>query len=100
MDLSSNIVIAVYKQAILEQIDCLNTYLQVATNIGVDDTFARINMASKYLYMAKGLHQALFKLKVLSNWREVKEDIERIEAKIEFIRAEKNKYYRPEVRRS
>lgn len=96
----SNIVIAVEKDAILEQIDCLNAYLQVATNIGVDDTYARITMASKYLHMAKGLHQALFKFKVLSNWRETGEDINRIEAKIDFIRAEKNKFYRPEVRRS
>ena len=98
--MSNNIVIAVEKDAILEQIDCLNAYLEVANNIGTNDTFARINMANKYLYMAKGLHQALFKLKMLSNWREVEEDINRIESKIDFIRAEKNKYYRPEVRRS
>ena len=92
--MSSNIAVAVEKNAILEQIDCLNEYLEVANNIGTNDTFARINMASKYLHMAKGLHQALFKLKVLSNWREVKEDISRIESKIEFIRAEKNKIVR------
>ena len=90
--MSNNIVITVDKKAILEQIDCLNAYLQVATNIGVDDTFARINMANKYLYMAKGLHQALFKLKVLSNWRDVEEDINRIESKIDFIRAEKTRF--------
>lgn len=100
MELTTNIVIAVEKQAIAEQIKCLNDYLYVANGLNNNDTFARINMSDRYLYMAKGLHQVLYKLRVLNNWREIGENINLIEEKIEFIRREKNKYYRPEVRRS
>ena len=96
--MSSNLVVPVPREMVQRQINILNDYLHIATNVTSMSSIAQINLANRNLYMAKSLFEALRQFKMLGNWAAIEEDINRIEDKIEFIRKEKSKHYRPEVR--
>ncbi|HBI71644.1 MAG TPA: hypothetical protein DDY59_00445 [Lachnospiraceae bacterium] len=85
----TNIVVTVERQAVVKQTEKLCNYLNTANAVSESSTFAEINSARNVLFMAKGLFQVLWNFKLLPNWIEVEEDMNRIEQKHAYILEQK-----------
>lgn len=97
---ANEILITVPKKTLQKQIKRLEDYIRTANSVSGRSTFTEINLAEIKLHRARELFTVLWEEKVLPNWQEVEEVLNRIDAKMINIRSEKNKCYRPEVRRS
>lgn len=77
----NNILVTVDKKLVQEQINRLYGYLTSADAVTEDSTYAEINMAQNILFMARGAFSVLWGLKLLPNWMDLEDCINRIEAK-------------------
>lgn len=98
--MSSNLIVPVPRETVQQWIARLNGYIVFANSITEMSTFAEISRAEVSLHKARELFSVLWDARALENWREVEDDLNRIEAKVLDMKKEKHKNYRPEVRRS
>lgn len=90
----NNILVGVDKPAVQKQITKLHDYLAKANAVSESNAFTEINGARNMLFMAKGIFSVLLDLKLLPNCHALGEDIQRIEAKHEYILEQKRRNFR------
>lgn len=69
----------------------MHKYLYEANSVDINSSFKAIDDAFRALYIAKGFHNALNGVELLGEGNTVAEDIERIEAKLNYIKEEKRR---------
>lgn len=90
----NNILVTVDKKLVQEQINKLYRYLAKADAVSVDNTYSEIYMAQNVLILARGAFTVLWGLKLLTNWMDLEDCINRIEAKHNEILEQKKRALR------
>lgn len=84
-------IIPIDPSVITEITYTLNGYITSANNITIKSTFTQIRKAQDYLCMAKGLFEAIKRLRTIPTTMYIEEEIQRIDTKILYILEEKSR---------
>jgi len=91
--MQNEILLAVQKEKTLIQDKRMHKYLYEASLVDVNSSFGSIDSAFRSLHIARGFYHSLNGLGLLSEGNKVTEDMERIEAKLKFVKEEKRKTF-------
>lgn len=89
--MQNEILLTAMKEKALIQNKRMHKYLYEANSADINSSFKQIEESFHSLYIAKGFYQSLVNLGLLDNGDTVVENIERIEAKLLYVKEEKRR---------
>lgn len=96
----SNMLTAVDKHTVRVALNELQEELYKATSVTTESTWTELQEARKSISRAEGMYNVLHGFDLITEWRVVAENIERIRFNHEYIADEKDGYISPGIQES